>query len=638
MSLAEQMRKDIPRFGGQVVAEEIYNTDERDFYSVLTKVRARQPEAIYLAGLMDAGVQVIRQAAEVGLKTQLVGSGSMMSDKLIQLTGNASEGFAVSSMFEPSTPNAFGQKFTRMFRERYKKEPDVFTALGYDSMHLLIEAAPRRETRRRTAARRVDQDERRAAGPGPGQHHGQVRCEGWIDLQDRAGDRPQRQARLAALRLRPWAQEHGVIEPFDAVPRQWTGHGRQLHAGGRWPDAGDQHLAHLQLRARRVLHAGRLCGGRGIQPVRTFPRADPAVRGHVSGAVRSAGGAHDIPPADGARPQQQHHCLFRPVGAAAKWRAGRLRRRADGAQVGPGRGAGADRAGVPDRPARADRGAGGAGRARAVSAAALHLDRPRAARDGAAPDGGANRRRERALRGARDLRGVRSAGGPGRRADVRRLPGAARQRRDAGHEGFHGHHSGGHGQCRRRGRRGLGARHHRGTGLGLHRQWHARHGRVLPRDPDAPAAPARPVRPIHGAVLMRKPLAIAIGALALSALLLPAFAADGYVLSVGVTIFIYAMLAVSLDLVLGWAGQFSFAHAAFFGIGAYTAAIAQRDFGAGFWSGLPAGIAVAAVCGLLLGLPALRLRGHFLSIVTIAFQTIVYLGLTQWTSLTGGQN
>ncbi|MCW5261303.1 branched-chain amino acid ABC transporter permease [Verminephrobacter eiseniae] len=137
---------------------------------------------------------------------------------------------------------------------------------------------------------------------------------------------------------------------------------------------------------------------------------------------------------------------------------------------------------------------------------------------------------------------------------------------------------------------------------------------------------------------MRKPLAIAIGALALSALLLPAFAADGYVLSVGVTIFIYAMLAVSLDLVLGWAGQFSFAHAAFFGIGAYTAAIAQRDFGAGFWSGLPAGIAVAAACGLLLGLPALRLRGHFLSIVTIAFQTIVYLGLTQWTSLTGGQN
>lgn len=134
---------------------------------------------------------------------------------------------------------------------------------------------------------------------------------------------------------------------------------------------------------------------------------------------------------------------------------------------------------------------------------------------------------------------------------------------------------------------------------------------------------------------MRKPLALlaAVGALAL----LPALDVGGYVLNVMVTIFIFSMLAVSLDLVMGWAGQFSFAHAAFFGIGAYTAAIAQRDFGTGFWLNLPAGMVIAGLSGLLLGLPALRLRGHFLAIVTIAFQTIVYLALTQWKSLTGGQ-
>ncbi|CAN5450466.1 branched-chain amino acid ABC transporter permease [soil metagenome] len=128
-------------------------------------------------------------------------------------------------------------------------------------------------------------------------------------------------------------------------------------------------------------------------------------------------------------------------------------------------------------------------------------------------------------------------------------------------------------------------------------------------------------------------LLVAIGALAL----LPMMGPGGYVLNILVMIFIFVMLAVSLDLVMGWAGQFSFAHAAFFGIGAYTAAILQRDFGTGFWSNLPAGMVVAGLCGLLLGLPALRLRGHFLAIVTIAFQTIVYLALTQWKSLTGGQ-
>lgn len=133
---------------------------------------------------------------------------------------------------------------------------------------------------------------------------------------------------------------------------------------------------------------------------------------------------------------------------------------------------------------------------------------------------------------------------------------------------------------------------------------------------------------------MRKLLAL----LALVALpLAPLAGLGGYVLNVMVMIFIFTMLAVSLDLVMGWAGQFSFAHAAFFGIGAYTAAILQRDAGTGFWLNLPAGMAMAGLCGLVLGLPALRLRGHFLAIVTIAFQTIVYLALTQWQSLTGGQ-
>jgi len=134
---------------------------------------------------------------------------------------------------------------------------------------------------------------------------------------------------------------------------------------------------------------------------------------------------------------------------------------------------------------------------------------------------------------------------------------------------------------------------------------------------------------------MRKLLAFVLVLLALA--VVPQVVRGGYVLNILVVIFIYMVLAVSLDLVMGWAGQFSFAHAAFFGLGAYTTAIMQRDLGTGFWINLPAGMLVAGVCGLLLGLPALRLSGHFLAIVSIAFQTIVYLALSQWTRLTGGQ-
>lgn len=115
------------------------------------------------------------------------------------------------------------------------------------------------------------------------------------------------------------------------------------------------------------------------------------------------------------------------------------------------------------------------------------------------------------------------------------------------------------------------------------------------------------------------------------------FAAGGYVLHVMVIVLIFAVLAAGLDLVTGYCGQFSFAQGAFWGIGAYTAAIMHRDLGTGFWWHLPAGMVVAGISGLLLGIPALRLRGHFLAITTIAFQTIVYLGLSQWTAFTGGQ-
>jgi branched-chain amino acid transport system permease protein len=126
--------------------------------------------------------------------------------------------------------------------------------------------------------------------------------------------------------------------------------------------------------------------------------------------------------------------------------------------------------------------------------------------------------------------------------------------------------------------------------------------------------------------------------LALAALVLvPLASPSGYTLHVLIVVFLYVILAAGLDLVMGYCGQYSFAQGAFYGIGAYTAAILYRDFGLNFWQVLPLGVVSAGAFGLLLGIPALRLSGHFLSITSIAFQTIVYLLLTQWKSFTGGQ-
>jgi branched-chain amino acid transport system permease protein len=128
-----------------------------------------------------------------------------------------------------------------------------------------------------------------------------------------------------------------------------------------------------------------------------------------------------------------------------------------------------------------------------------------------------------------------------------------------------------------------------------------------------------------------------VSSVALLMLAIAPLIVGGYETNVLMTILFFVILAVGLDLVSGYCGQFSFATGAFYGLGAYTAAIMNRDFGTSVWVHLPAGAIVAGAFGLILGIPALRLKGHFLAIVTIAFQTIVYLVISQWTNFTGGQ-
>jgi branched-chain amino acid transport system permease protein len=98
----------------------------------------------------------------------------------------------------------------------------------------------------------------------------------------------------------------------------------------------------------------------------------------------------------------------------------------------------------------------------------------------------------------------------------------------------------------------------------------------------------------------------------------------------------YAIAVFGLTIVLGYAGQINLAQAAFFGLGAYSVALGTAVFGLSFWLSLALGVLLAAVAGAALGLTSLRLGGHYLAMVTISFQTILALVLTNWISLTRG--
>ncbi len=104
----------------------------------------------------------------------------------------------------------------------------------------------------------------------------------------------------------------------------------------------------------------------------------------------------------------------------------------------------------------------------------------------------------------------------------------------------------------------------------------------------------------------------------------------------GIQILIYVMLGWGLNIVVGLAGLLDLGYVAFYAVGAYSSALLATYFGFSFWLCLPLAGIFAALWGILLGFPVLRLRGDYLAIVTLAFGEIIRLVLINWVDLTGG--
>lgn len=133
----------------------------------------------------------------------------------------------------------------------------------------------------------------------------------------------------------------------------------------------------------------------------------------------------------------------------------------------------------------------------------------------------------------------------------------------------------------------------------------------------------------------RKTLVAAILGLALLAAA-PLMTSNSYYIHMIGTIMIYAILLYGLDIVVGYTGQVSLGHAGLFGVGSYTAGVLFIKLGAPLWMIIPASIAVTAAFGALLALPALRVTGPYLAMVTLAFGTIIQILINEMTFLTEG--
>ena len=128
------------------------------------------------------------------------------------------------------------------------------------------------------------------------------------------------------------------------------------------------------------------------------------------------------------------------------------------------------------------------------------------------------------------------------------------------------------------------------------------------------------------------------GAAVIAAVAFVPFFADSYLQYLVNLVLVYAIIGMGLNFLLGYAGQFAFAHAAFMGIGAYTVCILTTRVGLSYWLALPAAGVVTAVIGAIACLPALRMRRVYLALATLAFAELSIWVFIHFSWLTYGTN
>ncbi len=139
--LAQFFKENFVKNGGQVVIEEAYLQKDTDFKSTLTKIKAAQPDFIYIPGYYQEVGLIVKQAREMGITVPMAGGDGWDSAKLPEIAGKAAlENTFFSSLYSPDDTSDLNKDFVAEYKKAYNTNPDVFAALAYDSTLLVAKA------------------------------------------------------------------------------------------------------------------------------------------------------------------------------------------------------------------------------------------------------------------------------------------------------------------------------------------------------------------------------------------------------------------------------------------------------------------------------------------------------------------
>lgn len=143
--LAESFKDTFKDAGGKIIAEEAYVGKDTDFRATLTRIKAKNPEFIFIPGYYEEVGLIVKQARELGITVPLMGADGWDSPKLIELAGaEALNNTFITNHYSSEDPDEKMQDFLTAFKDQNKGDaPNAFNALGYDTVYLLADAIKR---------------------------------------------------------------------------------------------------------------------------------------------------------------------------------------------------------------------------------------------------------------------------------------------------------------------------------------------------------------------------------------------------------------------------------------------------------------------------------------------------------------
>lgn len=157
IGLLDVYKQAAPENNIEITATEAYNPGEKDFSTVLTKIKATNPDAIFIGGFYNEAALIAQQAQKLGMDVEFIGVDSLYSEALLELGQQSVEDFKLIGFFFPGGDNAKATEFAEQYQAKYNSKPDTYAAYSYVATSLIIDAVKEQGADRESIKTFLDQ-------------------------------------------------------------------------------------------------------------------------------------------------------------------------------------------------------------------------------------------------------------------------------------------------------------------------------------------------------------------------------------------------------------------------------------------------------------------------------------------------